>query len=111
MHRSEVFSNIDNDINNPLSGAEYAALTIVRALKPIQLGSEKLCCRYVTLLSAEGVFYVMIKEPHEQNSASSLKWMEALISILSERRPKTQIGFVKLNGENVFYIKSIIKTQ
>ena len=35
---------IDYKINNPLSEADYAALTtIVRALKPIQFGSEKLC--------------------------------------------------------------------
>ena len=58
--KSEASSrkNIDrHKINNPLREAEYVALAaIVRALKPIQLGSEQLCSLDVTLLSAEGVF-------------------------------------------------------
>ena len=45
---------IDCKINNPLSEAEYVAqAVIVLALKPIQLGSEKLRSRNVILLSAE----------------------------------------------------------
>ena len=47
----------DYEIKNPLSEAEYVSLAAtVRALKPIQLGSDKLCSRDVTLLSTEGVF-------------------------------------------------------
>ena len=41
---------IDYKINNPLSEARHVALAVmVRALKPIQLGSEILCSRDVTL--------------------------------------------------------------
>ena len=83
---------IDYKINNPLSEAEYVALAaIVRALTPIQLSYEKFCGRVVTLLSAEGVFSFIFEEPHEQNSAFSLKLKEALTSRLSERRQKTRI--------------------
>ena len=75
---------IDYKINKPLSEAQYVALAaILRALKPIQLGPEKLCRRDVTFLTAEGVFFI-IEELHEQNSAFSLKLKEALISILNE---------------------------
>ena len=76
---------IDYTMNNPLSEAEYVA--IVRALKPIQLGPEKLCCRDVTLLIYDRVFFI-IEELHEQNSAFSLKLKEALISRLNKRRKK-----------------------
>ena len=87
---------IDCKINNPLSEAEYVALAaIVCAMKSIQLGSEKLCSRDVTPLSAEGVFYFIIEELHEQNTAFSSKLKEALISRLNERRQKTLIGLVK----------------
>ena len=42
---------IDYKIYNPLTEAEYVSLAvIVRALKPIQLGSEKHCSRDVALL-------------------------------------------------------------
>ena len=44
-------------INNPLSEPEYVALAaIVRALKYIQLGSEKLCRRDVTFLVLKEFF-------------------------------------------------------
>ena len=76
----------DYKINNPLNEAEYVALAaIVRALKPIQLGCEKLCCRDVTLLSPEGDFSFIIEELHEQNSDYSLKLNDALIPGLCER--------------------------
>ena len=55
---------IDYKRNNPLSEAEYVTLTaIVRALKPIHLGSEKLCRRDVTLISGEGVVVVVVVDP------------------------------------------------
>ena len=85
-----------------LSEAEYVSLAaIVRALIPIQLGSEKLCSRDVTLHSAEGVFSFIIEELHGQNSAVSLKLKEALMSRLDESRQKTLIGLEKYtnNGE------------
>ena len=92
---------IDYKIINPLSEAEYVALAaIVRALKPIQLGSKNLCSRDVTLLSAEGVFSFIIEELHGQNSAFSLKFKEALISRLSERRQITLLGLAR-------YIKNL----
>ena len=87
---------IDYKISNPLCEAEYAALdAIVRALKAIQLGSEKLCSRDVTLHSVEGIISYIIVEPHEQNSAFSLKFKDALISRLSERTQRILIGLVK----------------
>ena len=74
----------------------YVALAaIVRALKPIQLGSVKPCSRDVTLLSAEGVFSFIIVELHEQNSEFSLKLKEALISRLNERKQKTLLWLAK----------------
>ena len=84
------------EINNPLNETEYVALAaIIHALKPIQLGSEKLCNQDVTLLSGEGVFSLFIEELHEQSSAFSLKLDEALISRLSKGRQKALIGLVK----------------
>ena len=48
---------MDYKINNPLCEAENVVLAaIVLVLKPIHLGSEKLCGRDVAPLSAEGVF-------------------------------------------------------
>ena len=86
---------IDYKINDPLSEAEYVALiAIIRVLKPIQLGSKKLCSRDVTLLSAEGVFSFIIEEHSEKKSTISFKLKEALISKLSERRQETLIGLV-----------------
>ena len=87
MPISEVSSRkktlIDHKINIPLSEAEYVALAaIVRALKPIQLGSEdfqlfsELCRRDVTVLSAEGVFSFIIEELRELSLAFSLKLMK-----------------------------------
>ena len=65
---------IDYKINNPWCEAEYVVLAaIARALKPIQLGFEKLCSRDVTRLTAEGVVFI-IEEFHEQNSAFDLNW-------------------------------------
>ena len=87
---------IDYKINNPLREAEYVALAaIVRALKPIQLDSDKLCSKDMTFLCAEGVSSFITEELHEQSSAFSLKLIEALIHRLNERRQKTLIGLVK----------------
>ena len=87
---------IDYKVNNPLSEAEYAGLAaIVRALKPIQLGSEKFSSRDVTLLSAEGACSVTFEEHYEQNTAYSLKLKDLLISRLNERRQNTLIWLVK----------------
>ena len=59
---------IDYKINKPLSEAEYVVLAaIVCALKPIQLGSGKLCSRDLTLLIADGDFSLVIEEDPEQN--------------------------------------------
>ena len=70
-------------INNHIGASECDALAAnVRVLKPIQLDSEILCSRDVTLLRAEGVFSIIIEEIHEQKSANSLKLKEALISSL-----------------------------
>ena len=83
---------IDYTINNTLSEAEYVVLAaIVRALKPIQLSYEKLCSRDVTLLSAEGAFSFTLRNFMNK----TLKWLEALISRLNERRHKTIICLVK----------------
>ena len=73
---------------------------MVRAFKPIQLGSEKLCSQDVTLLSAEGVFSFIIEELHEQNCL--FIEIEKSINIYSKRKmAKTLIGLVKYikNGE------------
>ena len=87
---------IHYEIIHSLSEAEYVALAaIVRALKPIQLGCEKLCCQDVTHLSAKGVFSFIIEELAEQNSAFSLKLKEALISRLSKRMQKILIWLAK----------------
>ena len=76
--------------------AEYVAHTaIVCALKPIQLGSDELCSRDVTLLYAEGVFSFIIEELHEHNSAFYLNLREALIPRLNKIRQKALIGLVK----------------
>ena len=61
-------------MNNPLIEAEYVALAaIIRALKPIKLGSENLCSWDVANHSAERVFSFIIVQLHEQNCAFSLK--------------------------------------
>ena len=103
--RSPVEKNIDLTIFT-LSEAEYVSLAaIVRAKKPIQLGSEKHCSRDVTHLSAEGVFFI-IEEFHEQNSAFSMKLKEALISRQDERRQKTLIGLenTQIMGKSILQI-------
>ncbi|GFU17586.1 uncharacterized protein TNCV_3989081 [Trichonephila clavipes] len=41
--------------------------TIVKGLKPVKIGLEKLCSRNATLLTAEGVFSFVIGELNEQN--------------------------------------------
>ena len=57
---------IDYKIHNPLNEAEYVAhVAIVRALKPIQFGSDKLFRWDVTFHGAEGVISFIIEEPHD----------------------------------------------
>ena len=69
----------DYKIKNPLSEAEYVTLAaIVRTLKPIQLDSEELCSRDVTLFSTEGVFSFIIEELHWQISAFSLTFKKPI---------------------------------
>ncbi|GFU76839.1 putative RNA-directed DNA polymerase from transposon X-element [Trichonephila clavipes] len=50
--------------------------TIVKGLKPVKIGLEKLCSRNATLLTAEGVFSFVIGELNEQNSefAKNMKY-------------------------------------
>ncbi|GFW42709.1 uncharacterized protein TNCV_472991 [Trichonephila clavipes] len=48
--------------------------TIVKGLKPVKNGLEKLCNRNTTLLTAEGVFSFVIGELKEQNSEFARKY-------------------------------------
>ncbi|GFT46239.1 uncharacterized protein TNCV_3126171 [Trichonephila clavipes] len=50
--------------------------TIVKGLKPVKIGLEKLCSRNATLLNAEGVFSFVTGELNEQNSefAKNMKY-------------------------------------
>ncbi|GFY09447.1 uncharacterized protein TNCV_4321261 [Trichonephila clavipes] len=50
--------------------------TVVKGLKPVKIGLEKLCSRNATLLTAEGVFSFLIGELNEQNSefAKNIKY-------------------------------------
>ncbi len=87
---------IDYKVKNPVSEAENVAVNnIVRALKPVEVGSVNLCSRDSTLLSAEGVFSFIFQELNGQDTVFSKKIRDALIYRLNERRQKGLVGLLK----------------
>ncbi|GFV67528.1 uncharacterized protein TNCV_4622081 [Trichonephila clavipes] len=56
--------------------------TIVKGLKLVKIGLEKLCSRNATLLTAEGVFSFVIGELNEQNSEFAKEMKYSLIKEL-----------------------------
>ncbi|GFX45188.1 uncharacterized protein TNCV_3432361 [Trichonephila clavipes] len=60
--------------------------TIVKGLKPVKIGLEKLCSRNATLLTAEGVFSFVIGELNKQNSEFAKNMKYSLIQRINERR-------------------------
>ncbi|GFX28101.1 uncharacterized protein TNCV_424281 [Trichonephila clavipes] len=58
--------------------------TIVKGLKPVKIGLEKLCSPNATLLTAEGVFSFVIGELNEQNSEFAKNMKYSLIQRMNE---------------------------
>ncbi|GFT15875.1 uncharacterized protein TNCV_3314621 [Trichonephila clavipes] len=69
--------------------------TIVKILKPVKIGLEKLCSRNATLLTAEGVFSFVIGELNEQNSEFVKNMKYSLIQRINERRNVNLIGLIQ----------------
>ncbi|GFT13645.1 BED-type domain-containing protein [Trichonephila clavipes] len=69
--------------------------TIVKGLKPVKIGSEKLCSRNATLLTAEGAFSFVIGELNEQNSEFAKNMKYSLIQRINERRNINLIGLMQ----------------
>ncbi|GFS97607.1 uncharacterized protein TNCV_4488441 [Trichonephila clavipes] len=69
--------------------------TIVKGLKPVKIGLEKLCSRNATLLTAEGVFSFVIGELNEQNSEFVKNMKYSLIQRINERRNVNLIGLMQ----------------
>ncbi|GFV01744.1 uncharacterized protein TNCV_2704381 [Trichonephila clavipes] len=65
--------------------------TIVKGLKPVKIGLEKLCSRNATLLTAEGVFSFVIGELNEQDSEFAKNMKYSLIQTINERRNVNRI--------------------
>ncbi|GFV18931.1 uncharacterized protein TNCV_4758161 [Trichonephila clavipes] len=83
---------------------EFETVTaIVKGLKSLKIGLEKLCSRNVTLLTAEGVFSFVIGELNEQNSEFAKNMKYSLIQRINERRNVNLIGLMQyLNfGEKI----------
>ncbi|GFT87423.1 uncharacterized protein TNCV_4050691 [Trichonephila clavipes] len=69
--------------------------TIVKGLKPVKIGLEKLCSRNATLLTAEGVFSFVIGEFNEQNSELAKNMKYSLIQRINEIRNVNLIGLMQ----------------
>ncbi|GFS89091.1 uncharacterized protein TNCV_1258471 [Trichonephila clavipes] len=69
--------------------------TIVKGLKPVKIGLEKLCSRNATLLTAESVFFFVIGELNEQNSEFAKNMKYSLIQRINERRNVNLIGLMQ----------------
>ncbi|GFX29132.1 uncharacterized protein TNCV_3216671 [Trichonephila clavipes] len=69
--------------------------TIVKGLKPVKIGLEKLCSRNATLLTAEGVFSFVIGELNKQNSEFAKNMKYSLIQRINERRNVNLIGLMQ----------------
>ncbi|GFU85781.1 uncharacterized protein TNCV_1069261 [Trichonephila clavipes] len=68
---------IDIKEEQMMGNVEFETVTtIVKVLKTVKIGLEKLCSRNATLLTAEGVFSFVIGELNEQNSefAKNMKY-------------------------------------
>ncbi|GFV98052.1 uncharacterized protein TNCV_4448121 [Trichonephila clavipes] len=68
--------------------------TIVKGLKPVKIGLEKLCSPHATLLTA-GVFSFVIGELNEQNSEFAKNMKYSLIQRMNERRNVNLIGLMQ----------------
>ncbi|GFV74980.1 BED-type domain-containing protein [Trichonephila clavipes] len=69
--------------------------TIVKGLKLVKIGLEKLCSRNATLLTAEGVFSFVIGELNEQNSEFAKDMKYSLIQRINARRNVNLIGLMQ----------------
>ncbi|GFT53265.1 BED-type domain-containing protein [Trichonephila clavipes] len=69
--------------------------TIVKGLKPVKIGLEKLCSRNATLLTAEGVFSFVIGELNEQNSEFAKNMKYSLIQRINEIHNVNLIGLMQ----------------
>lgn len=68
---------------------------LVRALKPVEIGSQNLYSRDAILLIGEGVFCFIVQELSKQNSIFSRKVPEALVLMINERKQNTLVGLLK----------------
>ncbi|GFV87178.1 uncharacterized protein TNCV_5113961 [Trichonephila clavipes] len=69
--------------------------TIVKGLKPVKIGLEKLCSQNATLLTAEGVFSFVIGELNEQSSEFAKNMKYSLIQRINEKRNVNLIGLMQ----------------
>ncbi|GFV98994.1 uncharacterized protein TNCV_3390571 [Trichonephila clavipes] len=69
--------------------------TIVKGLKPVKIGLEKLCSRNATLLIAESVFSFVIGELNEKNSEFAKNMKYSLIQRINERRNVNLVGLMQ----------------
>ena len=87
---------IDFKILIKFSEDEISALdNIVHALKPVEIGSQELCSRGATILSAEGIFSFILNELSKQNTVFSKNVMSALCVRINQRRNTSIIGLLK----------------
>ncbi|GFX46374.1 uncharacterized protein TNCV_238361 [Trichonephila clavipes] len=79
-----------------MTNVEFKTLTtIVKGLKPIKIGLEKLCSLNATLLIPEAVFAFVIGELNEQNSEFAKNLKYSLIQRINERRNLNLIGLMQ----------------
>lgn len=84
---------LDLKIKCDISDYEFGALRDVRnALLPIKFGSDKLCHRESTLITAETVFSFIIAELDKQQSDFAKRLLNAFIAKLSSRANKNLVS-------------------
>lgn len=87
---------IDCGIEQTITKKEFEVLSdIVCTLQPIEVRSEKLGSRGMTLPSGKGLFAFIIDELTEQNSPFSKLMKVSFIKRISERRNKVFLGLMK----------------
>ena len=75
---------------------------LVSSLEPVKVGAEKLGDRTSTLLSAEGIFSLILNELELLNNSISIKLHEAIIKRIEQIRNSTLVGMLHYlnNGKN-----------
>ena len=93
IKNSIIKALLDLKIKCDISEYEFGALHDVRnALLPIKLGSDKLCHRQSTLITAETVFSFIISELDKQQSDFAKRLLNAFIARLSSRANKNLVS-------------------